>query len=92
MFGLSREDRRRWDDGARNAGLASQRLDDHTQECTRRYNALDKGLSDLSNALATASRENDKWNKRLMVGLVTVLLAILGWIAKDAVHFQVHVG
>lgn len=77
MFGPRPEDRQRWDRGAATAAAIERGLDDHTKECTRRYAALETQLGALAKALGDKARSDDAWNKRLMVGVVTVLLGVI---------------
>ena len=77
MFGLRGSDRQRWDEAAKVASVVERRLDDHTTECRDRYMEIAKGMKDLGEAIRRGAEDNDKWNKRLGVGLITLLLAII---------------
>jgi hypothetical protein len=78
MFGVSRQDRDRWNRAAEVVRDTARGLDDHTRECTRRYEATERALDKLAYAISETRTENDRWNRRLMYGLVVVLLTIIG--------------
>ena len=88
MFGLSRQDRDRWDRGARDAADAARRIDDHTQECTRRYEAQAKAVERVEKAVGGVAREQ----RKLLWWIIALLLGVVGFVLKDAIHFQVHLG
>ena len=77
MFGMSRADRDRWDRAAETVRDTRQKLEDHTTECTRRYEALERQIGGLVKTVQEKGRTDDAWNKRLMLGLVGVLLSMV---------------
>jgi hypothetical protein len=78
------------------------RLGEHIRSCDRRYTEQKEAYQSLESKTEERHRENqkaieslstdiDRNTRRILVGIIMILLSVLGYILAEAIHFKVTI-
>ena len=72
--------------------LAQRTIEDHVEGCEKKWKEADEKMGKVDSKIDSFMDTQQKFERKVFLGLVAVLLSIIGGILVEAFHFSVSIG